>query len=1153
MSISTVRLRDGRRVRAFSSGGGRRVQASPSANGSAWLRTGRSRAIFTVGASAAVGVAAGLGTKTAVAALFGVVVVVIVLARPVIGAYTLVAVVPPVSGLRPGLPVPQLRPAEVLIASVGVLLLLIARPGQTPRWRAFDWFALAYAIANAVLGTVDLVSRGVPITIGDADKLLGPAQFFVLYRAVLTTLTTQRQRQVAVRLLFFASVPVSLLAILQEMHAPGIAKVLASATDSQVFVTDAGVSRATGPFAIWHDLGSYLFVIVLLGVALLVSQSYRVMKPKILAGIVVLAGIALITTVSGTPIAGTAVGVLVLAVTARPRKQWVVRAAGLIVLLSAAFGPLLAARYKQEYAPQVPIKQIPYLPQTINFRIGVWTTEFIPVLAKHLTTGYGPDLPPNLAFSYTESVYVTLLLRGGLPLLFLYAGLMLTLALQAHDFRNDPDDRERRSIAQVLFVVIVLVVFMQMTTNYFVNAGFPFLFWVLAALLTAGTESRVRRQWTTSPRSVLKQERPPPSSPLTGLLPPRPDHGLTDTVLDDRELPARLPPPEPPPPDPQPPEAPAQREHLRGVGTVLRGFALLSAATVLIRLIGFVAITLFARRAGPQTFGTYSLALALAAFVVGVPTNFGIGTLGIRKIARDPADAGKVVGEALAVQAIIAAVAVALLVALVPLLSTDGELVALTPLVALYYVAYSMTVDWALQGLQRLRAVAIARLAGQVLFGIVTPLILVRGSAEAERYAAAFAAGAILTAIVAFAMVRRAVGPIRMSWAITPLWNLAKSAAPLGFSLIMLQIYWSMDQVLLGLLTDKTQVGQYAAAAKLPVVLSGFLGIWVSAVYPHASKLFRHDSDALRRQLGSFTSLSVVAALPLAAGSAILGTAVMISVFGPAYRPAGTPFAILMGASAIVVVAISYTSLAMAADQERTFAMSVTVAAIINVLLNLLLIPLYGAIGAAISTVAAELVVFLICARRVVTVIGRPPFTGRRIVGAIAATVVMSAALIAMPSSISVWLRIAAGGAVFLAVAAACGAVGREDLALLRRGVLQRRQKQSGLMPQRPCPLRRSTLKPSNATPAKIRERVRLDCGGISRKRTNAGSGSSGTLAYGRPLRKWQCEDGDEASREGPRQTCRPPCEVPRDRVVDLGAARRLFAMAWKDVDECLS
>jgi O-antigen/teichoic acid export membrane protein len=960
-SVSTVRLRDGHRVRAFPSADRRRVRVASWAERPAWLRTGWSRAAFTVGASVVVGSATGFGTKTAVAAVFGVALVVIVLARPVIGAYILVAVVPPVSGLRAGLPVPQFRLSEVLIASVGVLLLVIARPGQTPRWRAFDWLALGYAVANAVLGAADLMARNTPITIGDADKLLGPMQFFILYRAVLATLTTGPQRQTALRLLMFASVPVSLLAILQEMHVPGIPGLL---------------------------------VIVLLGVALLVNQSYRVMKPRTLTWIVVLAGIAQICTVTVTAIAATAVGVLVLALTARPRRQWAVRAAGLIVLLMVAFGPILAARYKQQYALAAPIRQIPYLPETINYRIAVWTTEFIPVVMKHLVTGFGPDTPPNIAFPYTESVYFTLLLRGGLSLLFLYAGLMLALAFQSRYRRNDPDP-ERRAIAQTLFLLILLVAFIQLITPYFVDAGFPFLFWVLAGLLMSGTRSRVRRKWTTSSSTV----------PVNGA-------GrklLTDTAAHPR--------------------------HLRGVGTVLRGFAVLSTATVLIRLIGFVAVTLLARRAGPHAFGTYAFALALAGFVVGTPTDFGFGTLGIRKIARDPEAAGKVVGEALAVQAVIALFTVALLVSVVPVLSTDSELVTLTPFLALYYVAYSMTVDWALQGLQRLRAVAVARLTGQVLFGIVTPLILISGPAGAERYAVVFAAGATVTAIVAFAMVRRAVGPIRVSWAVAPLWDLAKGAAPLGFSLIMLQVYYSMDQVLLGLLTNKAEVGQYAAAAKLPAVLGGFIAIWVSAIYPHASKLFMHDSDALRRQLGSFISLSIVAALPLAAGAAILGTPVMTGLFGPAYSPAGPPFAILMAASAILVVATNYTSVAMAAGQERVFALSVTVAAIVNVLLNLLLIPLWGPMGAAIATVAAQVVVFLVCERRVVRVIGRPPLAGRRIVGAIAATAVMSAALVAMPSTISVWLRIAAGAAIFFAVVAASGAVRRQDLELLRRGV----------------------------------------------------------------------------------------------------------------------
>ena len=1018
MSVSTLRLRPERRVRVSSP-----TVGSPRADGSAWLRTGWSRAVFTVGASVAVGVAAGFGTETAVAALLGVAAVVIVLVRPVIGAYTLVAVVPPVSGLRAGLPVPQLRLSEALIASIGVLLLVFARPGRTPRWKAFDWCALGYVVGTAGLGAVDLLSSGSPITLADADKLLGPMQFLILYRAVLTTLTTEHQRRIALRLLMLSSIPVSVVTILQEARVPGIASLLVDATDSQLFATTLGVSRATGPFAIWHDLGSYLFVIVLLGVALLVQQSHEVMKPRTLVWTVVLAGIALTTTVTITPLVGAAVGVLALAATARPRKQWVMRAAGLIGLLCVAFGPILAARYDQQYAFHPPTNEIPYLPETINFRIAVWT-KFIPVVAEHLVTGYGPDTPQiNQAFSYTESVYVTLLLRGGLPLLFLYAGLMVALALQTRDLKNDPD-AARRMIAKVLFLLVILIVFMQLVTNYFVNAGFPFLFWILAALLMGGTGTQVRRRWTTSPRAVPAHEWPRPFRPLAGPLSAHTYQRLIDTVEDGREARAGA-----------RPDAPTQPGHLRGVGTVLRGFAVLSSATVLMRLIGFVVTALFARNAGPQTFGTFAFALALASFVVGVPTNFGIGTLGIRRIARDPRDASKVVAEALAAQSLIAAVAVASLVTLVSLLSTDHELVVLTPFVAFYYVAYSMTVDWALQGLQRLRAVAVARLAGQVLFGIVTPLILVSGPAGAVRYAAVSAVGATLTAIVAFAMVRRVAGPIRMSWATAPLWDLAKRAAPLGFSVIMIQIYYSMDQVLLGLLTNKTEVGQYAAAAKVPAVFSDFVVIWMSAVYPHASKLFTHDRETLRVQLGSFTSLGIASALPVAVGSAFVGTAVMTSLFGPAYSSAGPAFAILMAASAIAMVTISYTSLAMAAGQERTFALSVTVASIVNVLLNLLLIPLYGTIGAAFGTVAAELVILLICVRRVISVIGTPLLAGRRIVGAVVATAAMSAALIAIPSSTSVWTRIAAGGVVFLVVAAACGAVRREDLALLRHGI----------------------------------------------------------------------------------------------------------------------
>jgi hypothetical protein len=59
---------------------------------------------------------------------------------------------------------------------------------------------------------------------------------------------------------------------------------------------------------------------------------------------------------------------------------------------------------------------------------------------------------------------------------------MTSLALGARDGKND-DRPEVRAVARAVFLVVVLGVVMQMATNYFVNSGFPFVLWILAALL----------------------------------------------------------------------------------------------------------------------------------------------------------------------------------------------------------------------------------------------------------------------------------------------------------------------------------------------------------------------------------------------------------------------------------------------------------------------------------------------------------------------------------------------------------------------------------------------------------------------------------------------------------------------------------------------
>jgi O-antigen/teichoic acid export membrane protein len=140
-----------------------------------------------------------------------------------------------------------------------------------------------------------------------------------------------------------------------------------------------------------------------------------------------------------------------------------------------------------------------------------------------------------------------------------------------------------------------------------------------------------------------------------------------------------------------------------------------------------------------------------------------------------------------------------------------------------------------------------------------------------------------------------------------------------------------------------------------------------------------------------------------------------------------------MWATVIVFVSINVTSVALAIGQERRFTLAVTAGAGSNLALNLILIPAFGATGAAASTVVAELVVLAVNAARVRKVLGREPLDARRIAGALAASALMALALALLPSGTSVWLSLTFGGAVYAGAAVAFGAVRRSDAAFLRR------------------------------------------------------------------------------------------------------------------------
>ena len=452
--------------------------------------------------AAAIGLGTGLEAKLGAAALAAIAVVLAVLLRPAVAVLTVVAVTPVICALKRGLIVPGLRPSEVLITAVAAPVLIFAGSRVPVRWRLLDFMALAYVMGTFVLGAGDMLARGTALTSEMTGQLIGPLQYFLLYRSVVVALDTAELRRQAVRLLLLGSVPVSITALLQFFNV-GPSRALIK-TLVKTIALDGGVPRATGIMENWHSLGGYMLVTILLCAALLLDTQQQVISRRSLGVILSFAAAAMTVALTIGPVIGAIVGSIWLgASTGRSRKVigWLaVGALAMVVLL----GPFLTARLDQQFKTQVGqasgSEGPTFLPQTVRYRIEIWKNDYLPLVSSNLLTGYGPGIPPNVNWRYTEMLYITLLLKGGVPLLVIYAGMMFAAWSLARSLASSPlASPQDRCIAQVGLVLILLLVPMHIINPYFTNTGLAHPLWIIFGLVSgaAGRLGTSRAAWRT--------------------------------------------------------------------------------------------------------------------------------------------------------------------------------------------------------------------------------------------------------------------------------------------------------------------------------------------------------------------------------------------------------------------------------------------------------------------------------------------------------------------------------------------------------------------------------------------------------------------------------------------------------------------------------
>jgi len=364
----------------------------------------------------------------------------------------------------------------------------------------------------------------------------------------------------------------------------------------------------------------------------------------------------------------------------------------------------------------------------------------------------------------------------------------------------------------------------------------------------------------------------------------------------------------------------------------------------------FVGVWL-ARYLGPEQFGLYSYALSFAA-LFGTFATLGLDGIVVRNIVRDPSCKDEMLGTAFVLKLLGGVLTLLLTMGTISLLRPHDNLtrwlVGITA-AGMIFQAFDV-IDFWFQSQVKSKYTVYAKNAAFLLITFVKISLLLM---QAPLIAFAWAGlSEVVLGAVGLVIAYRLNGHYLKAWraSFRRIETLLKDSWPLILSGAMIAVYMRIDQIMLGNMIGNEAVGLYSAAVRLAEVWYFISMSIVSSVFPGIvkSKLI---SDALfYGRLQKLYNLMALIAYIIAVPMTFTASWIVKILFGVEYSKAGTMLAVLIWGGLFVNLGVARSSFLTTMNWNRIHFITVFLGALINIVLNYLLIPIYGGMGAVIAS-----------------------------------------------------------------------------------------------------------------------------------------------------------------------------------------------------------
>jgi O-antigen/teichoic acid export membrane protein len=395
---------------------------------------------------------------------------------------------------------------------------------------------------------------------------------------------------------------------------------------------------------------------------------------------------------------------------------------------------------------------------------------------------------------------------------------------------------------------------------------------------------------------------------------------------------------------------------------VIKNFSWLVIQPLILNFISIYAIGYIARTLGNTEYGIFIFSFSLIALLTPL-SNFGIRAITVRTIATDKSCAPTFIGKVLINRLILTSFSIISIILFVKL----GHYPPLTCHVVyigsvnVLLIALSTSIHDVFQAFEKMKYISYSRLIGGVSLTILS-IITMYFKLGIKVLALVYITGTFIELIVSIIILLTKFFKPKFSFEFSFLKMCLQKGFPFFLPGIVFVLGNKMSILIISKLCNEQQIGIYGAAntliEKLLIIPDGMC----TAIFPTLSALYVVSKIKAEKLFSSFFKVVLIISIPLTIGISLLSKQAILLIYGNEYLFSAKILSILSWWLFFTFIGSMFSWQLNANHLEKKSAIAKYISIPFGLLLNIILIKIYGIIGAAYAMVATSILDFLLLA-----------------------------------------------------------------------------------------------------------------------------------------------------------------------------------------------